>query len=1577
MRQGIATLGTQAVEQSLDDRAARAAIVKLFDETRRRLVETGTRNRLVHVNRTNTRGNLLNIVNERSDDVYAILSLGKPMRFLAIGRDKDDERGGISFVDADHADFAQERYTDAQLETRLGPDALQKKLLKIAREAQTAEEESGVNILYLALGFLTWFEDKTSSVAREAPLVLLPVELIRNARTSTYDIRLREEDALTNLPLQQRLMDDFGIGLPELEIGEEWKPSDYIAQVQEVIAQRESWKIDLDAIQLGFFSFSKLLMYKDLAVDAWPEGGLADHTLTRGLLYEGFEAEVPLFKGDDRLDDVLPPEKLFHVVDADASQAKVIEEVSSGRNLVVQGPPGTGKSQTITNIIAAAAKEGKRVLFLAEKMAALSVVHERLVKVGLRDVCLELHSRSANKKIVLGELARTLVQAGAMPGIPGDPAALREARDHLNTLAEALHRPIGTTGETAYSVLGRQSRFIGADFPPPSLQGDGLDTMSRAQEAALLVTIARYGDLLQAEGAGSSHPFEGTRNLDLQPVDLARLAASLTKAQAAAAAFCAALNEPLAALDVVQSAKLQHAAPVLDLLGRLEGLPREGADLAKVMMACSDLARLRDALLAGERWREAYDHAASTFVEAAFDTPVESLRGPLVAGSHSFFARWGGPYRHASRELAGLLREPLPKTAGERVERVDQLAEIARLKAEWDGDRDYCSRSLGDAWRGDKTDFGKLLPIADWCVRLAEALMAAPREQMIALAARPDAIATMRHALRDSEPAARQLIQDVVRLLDLDLALLGYKELDKIDVDSLAQRFARMAAETDRYAAWAQLVRLHRELEKAGVPDLANRLRDGDFNSEGASVELRFARAERLWKIAIEQSPVLRDIGMQKRHDLVNTFALLERQRLSENVTGILASHLAQVPQGAQGEMKVIRGEIGKKRGHLAIRRLFERAGTAVQRIKPVLLMSPISVAQYLPPASLSFDLLVIDEASQVRPEDALGAIARAQQIVVVGDKKQLPPSSFFDRVLADEEDDKEGDDENTGPDLLDGAAKLGTMESILTLCEARGLGSRMLKWHYRSRDPSLIEVSNREFYENDLVLPPSPLQEDPAYGLCFTRVDGAYDKGGKRDNRKEGEAIVARVAEHARAHPTLSLGIVTFSFAQRNLITELLEVGRRGDPKLDAFLREGQQEDLFVKNIENVQGDERDVILVSVGYGPTTPGARLSSMSFGPVNGEGGERRLNVLFTRARIRCEVFASFDPGDIDVSRTAGEGPRILKRFLEFAKNGRIDEQSPTGLDADSPFEEDVADIIRSYGFLADPQVGSAGFRIDIGVRHPDKPGTYLLAVECDGAAYHSALWARERDRLRQDVLEHLGWRFHRIWSTDWFYNRKGEIERLRVALNNAREAAEQGIRIDGANRPRTSAPVETATPPSAFEIPEVVERQMPPYQRAVFPVRSAQEPHEVPVPTLADLAQRIVAAEGPIHIEEAARRIASSFGKEKAGSRILAATKSALSHAQVHNNDLLSDGIFWFTREHAEAPPVRDRGAENGSTLKAASISMLEIEAALQIARDDNAGGSDADLVRTAARLLGFKRVGADLQARIASGIASG
>lgn len=1551
--------------------AARSSIQKMFDDTRKRLVETGTRNRLVHVNRANTRGNVVNIVNERSDDLWSILQTGKAMRFRALGHDvrRDENSTEIILADELPDEIGGDRYTDNQLETRLGPDGLAKKLLKIAREAKTAEEEQGVNILYLALGFLTWFEDQNSTVAREAPLVLLPVELVRNSRTSTYDLRLRDDELITNLPLQQRLNEDFGIKLPTIETDDGWTPAGYFSKVEAVIAGRASWKIEQNAIQLGFFSFSKLLMYLDLSLDAWPNEALEAHELTRGLLYEGFDVEEPLFKPDVLLDDILPPDRMFHVVDADASQARVIEEVRTGRNLVVQGPPGTGKSQTITNLIACAAKEGKTVLFVAEKMAALSVVHDRLVKVGLGDVCLELHSKTANKKAVLAEIARTLSSARAVPNMPDPPVALRKSRDNLNQIAAALHAPIGTTGETPFTVLAVQAKYMGQNAPAPTFDAEVLTDMTRTQQGALSDNLREYGALLKDTEAANLHPFWGVRAIDLQPVELARLKDDLLNAAQAAEILHEALDQPVRATGLNVSISLSTVDPLLATLQSLKGCPAGQSSLAKAVFITSDLVRLTEAVETARKWRTLRDAEASLFTEAAFDSEVAGLRSPLVAGISSFFARWGSAYRDASRQLAGMLQGPLPKTAAERVDNIDRLLQVRQLRSRWGEDESFMSKALGEFWRGERTDFDRVETIVKWVSQVKEAPLSIEADFAITLGTDSSTLDSMIAQLESQGPLARRAIDKVIATIQLDPAAFD-GGLQDVNITDIRARFFTMAEATDRYADWARLCGLQRKLDRGGLSALSNRISDGSLDASSAVVELKFARAERLWQHALEAAPALREIGALDRHAISTEFAELERNRLAENVTAIRATHLGQVPQGAMGEMKVLRGEIGKKRAHMALRRLFQLAPSALQRIKPILLMSPISIAQYLTPGLLDFDLLIIDEASQVRPEDALGAIARARQIVVVGDQKQLPPSSFFDRLVADDEEDEEV--EEGEEDLLGGAAALGSLESILSLCEARGLPSRMLQWHYRSRDPSLIRVSNREFYEDELILPPSPLQEDPAYGLIFTKVDGVYDRGGKRDNRKEGEAIVHRVAEHARAHPDQSLGIVTFSSAQRNTITELLEFARRTDPLLDNFLREGQSEDLFVKNIENVQGDERDVILVSVGYGPIVAGGRLSSMSFGPVNAEGGERRLNVLFTRARIRCEVFASFDPGEIDASRVSREGPRILRRFLEFAKSGKLDDAVVTGLEADTPFEEDVADVIRSLGYLVDPQVGSAGFRIDMGVRHPDKPGTYLIAIECDGATYHSALWARERDRLRQDVLEHLGWRFHRIWSTDWFYKRQNEIDRLRRALAAAHDDGGV-VHIKGANKARRLAE-KVDLPDEPFVVPPIIERTMPAYVRAIFPVSSRLEPHEAPISLLGPLALKIVEIEGPICTDEIARRISACFGREKAGRRILASARQALNWQKHLVSDLQTEDDFWFVTAQKETKVARDRSGQSGATLKASSISMIEIKAALDIARADNAGGTDPDLIRVAARLLGFRRVGPDLQDRLAAAL---
>jgi hypothetical protein len=479
----------------------------------------------------------------------------------------------------------------------------------------------------------------------------------------------------------------------------------------------------------------------------------------------------------------------------------------------------------------------------------------------------------------------------------------------------------------------------------------------------------------------------------------------------------------------------------------------------------------------------------------------------------------------------------------------------------------------------------------------------------------------------------------------------------------------------------------------------------------------------------------------------------------------------------------------------------------------------------------------------------------------------------------------------------------------------------------------------------------------------------------GRAQNKIEAEAVVRAMAEHARESPDLSLGVVTFSKAQADMMTEILELERRRDPALDTFLREGRHEDVFVKNIENVQGDERDVVLISVGYGPQEPNGKLAAMNFGPVNGEGGERRLNVLFSRARVRCQIFASFEPGDIDPSRTRREGPRVLRRFLDFAKSRLIAERSVTGFEADSPFEEDVSNVIRQLGYLPDPQVGTAGFRIDIGVRHPERPGEYLVAVECDGAAYHSALWARERDRLRQDILENLGWRFHRIWSTDWFYHRAREIQRLSTALERAKTSV--GISpIRGANSGNTRVP-----PTSPEEVTQAVEIDhltlvAAPYVRAEVLVSSALEPHEAPISQLASLVKKIVDIEGPLHVDEVGRRISAAFGKARTGNRIVEATTRAVRHALETNSTLRRVGSFVMTADQAEKSPVRNRSKETGSLLKASNLPPTEIRAAAAKIRAESGETSQDELVVAIARLLGFQRVGPELSQAIVDALQS-
>lgn len=1538
----------------------------LLEDVRKKLVETGTRNRLIHVNRRTVRGNLLNIINERSNDIFHIIRVsGKKMRFAGKGEEEDSDAGGVVLTEIQDNEFDEGRYTDSVLETPLTPDALQKRLLKLFKDSKTAEEEQGINILYLAMGFLQWYEDKNSTVLRESPLVLLPVALVRNDRTSTYDIICRDDDIVTNLPLQERLKLDFGISLPEIDDSSEWIPGDYFDRVRETISERGRWNVDPDGMQLGFFSFAKLMMLRDLDPANWNEQSLLDNKLISGLLADGFSPEPSIFKDGDNLDDKLSPEQILHVVDADSSQTKVIEEVRSGRNLVVQGPPGTGKSQTITNILAAAVHDNKKVLFVAEKMAALEVVYNRMCKVGLKDLCLELHSRSANKKTFLQGLAETISNSKGVESPNLDTEELVKARDELNKVSNLLHKPLPKRDYAPYSVLTELVSYVSKNTRAPRFDATHLESITSDQESEIFEALRNYLDIVSEFGFGGDNPFRGTTNLDLQPTDLQRLLDDLEGATDSLSSWTSFQSKLERAISPESLLTLSSADSCRSIFENLQRAPVNSNQFISFVYANKGIARFEDAICHAQSWVNFKKEISETVTENVWKTDLEHLRSPIVKGMGSFLSRIFGKYRSASKELGTYLKSDLPKSPEDRLKLVDAIIEGKKKRDLFDEEVEFLKSKIGEEWRGERTPFAEIISVLKWLQGTSKELAEFTSEKLKGLIGQ-ETIRTF--SAQDFESRKSSLLESFQRVNQrLGLSDLSEESVKDLSLQDLGTRIKAMMQNPDTYSLWTRTAFTSNRLIELQCGPLLEMIREEKVSLSSAKTELGYAIAEARWNYARSVKSELNGLARLNRHALVTTFTTLELRRVQQVQEAIKERHLSQVPQGSAGEMGLIRGEIAKKRRHLSIRRVMTGASEMVQRIKPVFLMSPISVAQFLPPGKVEFDLLVIDEASQVKPEDALGSIARAKQIVVVGDQKQLPPTSFFDRLTDNVELGDEEEEQIT-------TAKATEMESVLSLCEARGLNESMLEWHYRSRDPSLIAVSNVEFYRNRLILPPCPTESDGEFGLKLVRVPGVYStasKGGGRPttNRIEAEFITDRVCALATTRSEFSVGIVTFSKSQADMVTEVLEQRRREDQVLDRFLREDKVENVFVKNIENVQGDERDIILISVGYGPHDANGKLPSMNFGPINSEGGERRLNVIFTRSRVACEVFTSFDPSDIDLNRTSKEGPVVLKKFLEFAKTGELKETYVSEGDADSPFEEDVADTIRGLGYQVDHQVGTAGFKIDLGVKDPTNPDHHILAVECDGATYHSALWARERDRMRQQVLEGFGWHFHRIWSTDWFYQRDKEVQRLREALEDAR-MRDLSRSIKGSNK---DAPANKESADRDSEVKNIVLDEpsvsVPLYRKANIVVGANHEPHERPINDAINVIREIVNVEGPIHIDEIARRYAASHGKSRVGSRISEHVSKALTKAQ-HGGQLKKNGPFWCTAEQLINVPIRDRSSETIPTTNAESISSMEIIACANLIEKESGKVDDDELVRVIAKTLGFKRAGPDFQMHV-------
>ncbi len=1550
---------------------------------RRQLLDVSKRNRLINTPIGKRRVKQLEIEDELSDQVFRTLYLErKKMTFGASGTaplDQEPDRSHLPFLPdyGDSSTAPRARHLDRKLQTPLTAEGLQKRLLALYRDARTMEEEQGVSVLFLALGFLSWYESDSSDVERFAPLILIPVDLERDSARARFRLVYRDEDLEPNLSLGAMLANDFGLKLPEFAETDNWLPSEYFGQARKAVSSQRRWSVHANTIVLGFYSFAKFLMWRDLAPDH--EGGLAGSSLAEKLLLDGFRKEDDHSGAsiqEENLDELFAdPAELGQILDADASQTRVIAAVREGRNLVVQGPPGTGKSQTIANIIAVAARDGKRVLFVAEKRAALDVVHSRLEKCGLGPLCLELHSHKAVRGHVYKDLKETLLALGPPTGVDRQQyQRVRSVRDELSRLSALLHRVDPTSGETPYLAIGTLSKLIEGGHSRPDFRIEGADRWSSKEFESRLGAVLELAKLTAENGSEREHPWRGVRRR-LSYLDRELLAQRIREALRRLPAVRSSLARAAQAVVVEDASRQSAVAPTMERLDTFATAPdlgpkilREGGVLERatsLLVLCRDLASLRGAR----------EELLAEVAEVALETEWVEARLEMAAHGESLFRWLRRPYREAVGRLRAVCRDRMPKDLGERLALLDRLLDHAARRRAFECDAVLGREALGAVWRGEDTELTRLVPALEWIAENAKALGSEGpvRAWSEVVPAGLDCAAVAR-GLRVDADEWTGVWDEVAESLDLDVATaFGTPSVWDVDWGRLEERFEAWLTNMESCDAGYWLGVAGRRTADLGLDALRERLAEGRLDPDTAVAALEFVRAVAIWERMLNETPELARIDGAKRSAMVERFKELDLRLQRLAAQEVALRHFADLPLGSAGQVGIVRGECNKKKRHMRLRRLLDTAGEAVAAIKPVFLMSPLSVAQFLSPGRLAFDLLLIDEASQVRPADAMGAIMRARQVVVVGDQKQLPPTSFFDRQLSGDEE-VEYDDE---ADVQ--AMQLGEMESILSLCESRAMGSRMLKWHYRSMHPSLIKVSNHEFYGDRLVCPPSPSSRPGSdFGLSLVGVDGEYARGRRRNNEKEAEAVVQAVLRHAREEPGRTLGVVALSVAQRDTIRDLIEYMRTKHRELDTFCREGSHEPFFVKNLETVQGDERDVIFISIGYGRDANG--YMAQSFGPVSIRGGERRLNVLFTRARQTCRVFSSIRHGDIRLDAARQDGPRVLKRFLKFAETEELDVPVPTGAEADSPFEEAVAKALERHGFSVVPQVGSAGFRIDLAVRDPDDEERFLLAVECDGARYHSSSWARERDRLRQAVLEQKGWRFHRIWSTDWFYDPPGEVSKLLDAIEGARssrgrhaveEVPEPSLQVQG----RVEEPESVAVPRGTRSREPGFERV--PYREASFSIDwpdRDHELHELDAASVAEYVVRIVEIEGPVHVDEVGRRLSRLWGYKQAGRRIQALVQQALDVAlragqlsQRHHGS----GRFLRAVSGGEVE-VRDRSNVSSRTLRRVGLlPPLEVQAAVLQTVERNVVISVSDCAREVARAFGFKSTSADMRKCVA------
>lgn len=1483
-------------------------------------------------------------------------------------------------------EYAREALENKQVLVDLPEKELSQRVVEIYRKAQTALQEGGANTLYLALGFLLWKRDDKDGRRFRAPLILVPVSLERKSVRSGVKMVAHDDESRFNTTLLEMLRKDFGIDIQGLD-GE--LPTDHSGidvdgiwnRVRQRIKEAPGFEVVEDVV-LGHFSFAKYLMWKDLVdrTDALRENSVVRHLIDTPR--DPYPSEIG-FVDEHQIDQEFAPSDLLTPLPADASQMSAIATADRGKDFVIMGPPGTGKSQTISNMIAHLLGKGKTVLFVSEKTAALEVVHRRLEDIGLGKFCLQLHSNKARKAEVLNQLRVCWDSANSSSTSEWKLQAdkLKVLRDQLNKVVDHLHRK-GRNGLTPHFAMGVKVRDEGLSAHvslswPSATHHDETDLRNmRDAVDKLAIQAEAIGDFSKSPfsvvSAGEWSPQWETKLVELS----GRLSTAAQELQHACQELCGAIGIGLT----------DHSMSRLEALSELTKTLLDSFRKQTSFALEADGAEQIDALEQAVSCLKAYAEAQAS-LSCSYDPfswrkiDGEDIARRWSAAEQSWFLKRQYLRWRVIRDMRGLGAQGKPTPEKDAVILTTLRAlgeEIDRLDKQLSGFREWKAHStdpsaaeelqvLGRRVRGSLsklTDDSKTLVEMRAKVRtlLNEGNDLLGPEAVVGRTAErfQSSLVLFQQVCLEFEAIAgksiREHFQNENRVLEL--------------VTQTAERIVSSHQELRDWCAWRKR---RAEAVDLDLLPLIEAIEAGHI--QASDVRETFEASYCSWwsGAIIGEDEVLRTFSTPEHSATIMQFREIDSLFLKLTAEFIAARLSGGIPEQEDirrsSQWGILQREIRKKARHKPIRQLTQEIPEVFSTLAPCVMMSPLSVAQYLPADQSLFDVVIFDEASQITVWDAVGSIARGRQVIVAGDPKQMPPTNFFAR--SNDDSDPAIDDE-------------GDLESILDEMLGASIPERPLNLHYRSRRESLIAFSNAKYYDNALITFPAPVVPDT--GVSLVRPTGFYARGGARHNQGEARAIakevVRRLTNRDQDVRNRSIGVVTFNSEQQSLIMDLLDEERSRNPEIEwAFSNDHTLEPVFVKNLETVQGDERDVILFSITYGPDQ--SDHLTMNFGPLNRVGGERRLNVAMTRARSEMIIYSTLHPERIDLSRSQARAVADLKHFLEYAERGPDVLGAFIGGskgDFESPFEVAVARALKERGWQVHSQVGVSAYRIDLGVVHPDYPGVYLAGVECDGAMYHSSAYARERDKIRQSVLENLGWTLFRVWSTDWWTNRAKALdsldnylsERLRQDREERSRKASELVSIEDKRSFLRAEPDSCGSPESVEKKQARVKLQVElPFSNDQHQYISASFDEDCFSPDpdsfysdeygdrLVRMIEHLLDVEGPIHEEILIKRIVRHHGFQRAGNQIRN-TVLTLARNTGRVTSEPTGRFFWSHKSNGVPSRYANRDDELRNVDYICSEELRAISEALRLDKDPT----------NLARTLGIARLSKSARQRI-------